>query len=373
MADDAVGRGDRGWLRRARSVCCGACVSPAAFTVEPAVLLFCLASGLAGPTSAALWYRKVCDARFDVTTCAHLSNASFSAQELAVQRDASRWLFYEKLCYSLPAVVLTVVYGSWSDRFSRRLPLLLPAVGALLNAANYMLSAAFVNSPVVVLLLGQLLMGFFGSTLTMLMGAFSYLADVCPPESRTLRIALVEATFLVANAVAHFASGALLDATSFALVYAICMMLYGAVIAYCLLRLKAHPSATANVSNGHVQAVTSEKDTSRKTRISVRQLVSLRHIKDVFRVIVAKRQQNRRKYIILLIISVFFYILGMGESQNCRVTNYVKNYVSQIRTCFHSRTNNYNVVCKPALLTIWGPVNNRVHTSNSLNTVGYFN
>ena len=210
-------------------------------TVEPTIFLAAVAGGLAGPTNLALWYRKVCLDSFNVTVCDELTNDTNSDAEDATQKMTSQWRFYETVCHIIPALVLTFVFGSWSDKVSRRIPLFLPMIGSLISSINYLLNVIFPGGPLWVLLIGQLVLGFFGGTMTGLMGAFSYLVDVCPKEQRTFRIGIVEAMLYLGAGASHFVSGIILDHTSYVFVYSTCIVMYALIIVYIAVRLRDDP------------------------------------------------------------------------------------------------------------------------------------
>ena len=210
-------------------------------TVEPTIFLASVAGGLAAPTNSALWYRKVCLASFNVSVCDQLTNETNCDAEEATQKMTSQWMFYETVCHIIPALVLTFVFGSWSDKVSRRIPLFLPMFGSLISSTNYLLNAIFPGGPLWVLLIGQLVLGFFGGNMTGLMGAFSYLVDVCPRKQRTFRIGIVEAMLYVGAGASHFVSGIILDHTSYVFVYSTCIVMYALIIVYIAVRLSDNP------------------------------------------------------------------------------------------------------------------------------------
>ena len=210
-------------------------------TVEPIVLFISLAGGLAIPTTSALWYRKVCLASFNASVCDQLTNETFSGAEEATQKRTSQWMFYETVCQIVPALFLTLVFGSWSDKVSRRIPLFIPIIGSLISSTNYLLNTIFPGGPLWLLLIGQLVLGCFGGPMTSLMGAFSYLVDVCPKEQRTFRISIVEGMWFVGSGVSHLVSGVILDHTSYVFVYSTCIAMYLLILIYTAVRLVDNP------------------------------------------------------------------------------------------------------------------------------------
>ena len=228
-------------------------------SVEPIVLLVCLADGLARPTTSALWYRKVCLSSFNASVCDELTNETLnvSAAEETTQKQTSQWMFYETVCHIVPALLLTLLFGSWSDKVSRRIPLFLPVVGHLISSSNYLLNAIFPGGPLWLLLIGQFVLGCFGGTMTVLMGAFSYLVDVCAKDQRTFRIGIVEAMLFVGGGLSHFVSGIILDHTSYVFVYSTCIGMYLVVFVYIAVWLNDTPLKVCDGCSGWLPAGTS--------------------------------------------------------------------------------------------------------------------
>ena len=78
---------------------------------------------------------------------------------------------------SLFQVVFVLFLGSWSDRWGRRLPLLLSLCGLLGESAVYLCLFYMKSWPLETVLLSSIPYALSGGTHAMLMLCFSYLAD----------------------------------------------------------------------------------------------------------------------------------------------------------------------------------------------------
>ncbi|XP_066297894.1 proton-coupled folate transporter-like [Branchiostoma lanceolatum] len=98
-----------------------------------------------------------------------------------------------QLASGIPALVMTVMIGSLSDKLGRKLNLIIPIVGYLTNFTV----AAFVvefNLPLAVLLPGIFLLGLGGGSATLSGGSYAYMADITVEgRSRYFRQALLQA------------------------------------------------------------------------------------------------------------------------------------------------------------------------------------
>ena len=136
-----------------------------------------------------------------------------------VSEESSLIIVYLTIAELLPATVVVLILGSWSDATGRRKFLMwLPCVGNALYALGFLLpwyiSAADIDhsSTMGLFVVGSLASGLSGAVPGFLSGNASYISDTDSPRRRTLRLAVVElsigGTFAVASLVYGFWIGA---------------------------------------------------------------------------------------------------------------------------------------------------------------------
>ena len=136
-----------------------------------------------------------------------------------VSEESSLIIVYLTIAELLPAAIVVLVFGSWSDATGRRKFLMwLPCVGNALYALGFLLpwyiSAADIDrsSTMTLFVVGSLASGLSGAVPGFLSGNASYISDTDSPRRRTLRLAVVElsigGTFAVASLVNGFWIGA---------------------------------------------------------------------------------------------------------------------------------------------------------------------
>jgi MFS family permease len=151
---------------------CTTCWSYLRVTVEPVLFIYCLSGSLALPTDFALTYRKACANLYSANVCSNLHNGSYPEEETATQTLTSHFSFYQNIVFTVPSVISGIVYGSWSDSFSRKYVLLIPLIGPILPTTNNLIHGYFLHTSLDFLLLSAILYGMTGGTTTFLM-AFS--------------------------------------------------------------------------------------------------------------------------------------------------------------------------------------------------------
>ncbi|KAL8619698.1 hypothetical protein ACOMHN_025784 [Nucella lapillus] len=193
-------------------------------TVEPVLFLYMFASNIVFPTLQALTYFKVCVQKYNTSFCQQLKNVTFQQEHAEendyVQSTTSYWILLGNIAMTAPACFTVVLFlGSFGDKVGRKFPIMLPIIGAIIHALASLLNALFPYAPLSLLLIGLLLNGICGGIIATLMAVFSYITHIAEPESKTMRIGIVESMIFMAGTFGVFISGVMLDNTSFTFVF----------------------------------------------------------------------------------------------------------------------------------------------------------
>ncbi len=99
------------------------------------------------------------------------------------------------LDYSIP-IIFVLYQGSWSDVHGRKMSLLLPCFGFMLQAIALALSYFFQTwDGLTVVLVSSIPICLSGADVTFRMAALSYVSDISTEHGRTLRTGLISAAF----------------------------------------------------------------------------------------------------------------------------------------------------------------------------------
>lgn len=257
-------------------------------TVEPMILMFSFGCTGIMPALAALAFRKVCLTRFNgsLEICDHLSNETYADEENEVQAETAMWLFRINLCYEIPSLVSCFFYGSVSDNVSRKLALLLPAIGQLLSCTSHLIQAIYMDLPLIGMLIGPCISGSCGGWISSNLAAFSYLGDVTSERKRTFRISIGEGMINFGVCAALLIYGVLLDKTSIVFCLAFTLGVFAAIVLYVLIWIKESPSSTQGVERTSCSQHT------------CRRLCTFKNLKDSVGCIFKKRDNNHRMYLL---------------------------------------------------------------------------
>ncbi|XP_042883936.1 solute carrier family 46 member 3-like [Penaeus japonicus] len=208
-------------------------------TVEPFMLLNVLAWTLQTTLVTNLVLEKVCERRHNHTAleCQNISGLG-ATEEGAIQREATWLLMVQELVANLPAVLYVLVLGSWSDKYGRKLPMLLPFVGSVLATIIYMTNALLWWLPVELVVLAGIPRGLSGGLITLLMATYSYVSDLSGLQSRTLRIAFLDFTMFVGAPLGLFLSSLLFSRFGYVGVFSVSGTGFLLSVIYIVLRIE---------------------------------------------------------------------------------------------------------------------------------------
>uniref|UniRef100_A0AAY5EKL6 Solute carrier family 46 member 3 n=1 Tax=Electrophorus electricus TaxID=8005 RepID=A0AAY5EKL6_ELEEL len=135
----------------------------------------------------------------------------------AVQRETSRFLLHSELCFLLPGLVSSLFLVSYSDWRGRKAAIVPPLVGDLLFTLTYFVVSRFSLS-LGYLLGASFLAGILGGPGSLIGGCFCYVADRSaegPPESRTVRMARLDAVLGTLSGLGSLCTGFYVRAAGF--------------------------------------------------------------------------------------------------------------------------------------------------------------
>lgn len=180
-------------------------------SVEPALFLYMFASFLSYPVYQELLFHTFCVNDFNcssaVTNLSTGSCNSFDSSVVHYQKKASHWVLYTNLASGLPAILLSLVYGSLSDIFDRKYFMIIPAVGGAINSLIIIIVQYTNPNHLWMYLIGASISGVTGSFSVFNFNAYAYVADCSSHDSRTQRISQLEATTYISSFLSVLLSG----------------------------------------------------------------------------------------------------------------------------------------------------------------------
>ncbi|XP_013098104.1 tetracycline resistance protein, class A [Stomoxys calcitrans] len=272
-------------------------------TVEPIVAAYIMPSVLSNLATQNLNLEKACrvNMEYGEEICDALTRretANYTMEEETIQKMVAHMVAWKTVIQSLFPCLLILFWGSWSDRHHRRKPcIMIPIVGEFLGTVGLILCVYFKDTPMEVAGLTEAIFpSLSGGWFVMLMGVFSYIADITTEEERTLRIGILNVCFSVGVPIGTALSGVLLKKIGFYGVFSISASLYVLSLVYGFFFLP----------EPRPRCIQPQEKT--KSRSLLGDFFDKEHVVETFRVAFKKGENKRRARVILLMIVVMVVI-----------------------------------------------------------------
>lgn len=210
-------------------------------TLEPMLFLKMMAEGNFKVVSDTLEQDRVCriNLNFSKEECdSWIDNANFTYVKEAVQHRQNLFNYNQSIMDSVLPLLVVLFAGSLSDRHGRKPPMLGVLAGFVGLAAAYLAEALNPEWPVQVLYAGTLAVDLMGSWVVFNMAVYSYVADISTPETRTRRLAILDAVWYLGGPLGKLLGGWLYRLAGFAVVFAVSGSLWLVCLLYTLLLVR---------------------------------------------------------------------------------------------------------------------------------------
>ncbi|XP_068219406.1 probable peptidoglycan muropeptide transporter SLC46 [Palaemon carinicauda] len=273
-------------------------------TVEPILLLDIVSWSLQSSLTTNLLLEKVCNERnYTSEICANITaHPDIQAQ---VQKQVTLINMYKDLITVIPSVFFVLFIGAWSDKYGRKVPLTLPLCGSFLSTLILLANAYWMDLPAMFVLFSAIPQVFTGGTMTMIMAAFSYIADITKPRSRTTRIALMDFCFVLGFPIGIWLSDFIYYRLNYFGIYGISASLFFLTIIYSLIRIE---DTRGPFSKHRLD----DAEFTQKPNTMFRDLFDTQNMKDAIAVCSKLRPNKGRGKILALMTSMFSTLFTFG-------------------------------------------------------------
>lgn len=263
-------------------------------TVEPVIFLLAFGYSTYHLIHADFFLERACrrNLGYSETICSQLSK--YHDIELEVQKITSPIFAARSYIFTGLSLVFSLFFGSWSDKFSRKVPLVVPLLAYFVTCILLIGFSYWEQVPVEGLLVATAFSAIGGGVQISLVAGHSYVSDISQESSRTMRISLVQFLWLLGKLVGTYGSGQLLQSYGHVLVFSVSSMAFflGFIYGICFVDETIVPR---------------EKLT---TKMCLPSFFDFSLITSMFRTAFKRRDGWRREAIIVIVITVMLYDLG---------------------------------------------------------------
>jgi len=264
-------------------------------SIEPAIFMQTFTWGLQMVITQNLIIDKVCrDLGYSEEVCAKMNN--FPEAEDNIQTKVSELNMALTMLSSLPSIVLALFIGPWSDKNGRKPLMLLPLLGFMVSTFVWILNVYYMDWPAKYLM-ATAIYSFFGGITCLLIGMYSYLADVTSLRSRTTRIGLLDIFLFAGIPAGTFLSGYIFKYSGYYGIFLSVLVIQVLCILYIVFKIKD----TRGPGSDYCYPDSEMDDVQTSTLRRYLSIVDFHLLFDVFRVSFKRREHNFRRVIIILI------------------------------------------------------------------------
>ena len=220
--------------------------------------------------------------------------------EVAVQQYVASIIRWKSLIDNFFPLIFVIFAGAWSDIYGRKLLMVLPIFGYLAQTIGVLFCLGNPNtSAYTVAVVASLPVALTGSIATFNLAIFSYIADMTPLGSRTVRTGITNAAYLMGMSSGN-ALGGFLSSTSFVGVLAISGILDAIAFIWILFIIQNDTPRRLNKLNSSQQ--------NKGMLVKVKRIFHFKNVLEAVRTVLKRRDGNDRLKIFMLIFACYFFI-----------------------------------------------------------------
>ncbi|XP_031621409.1 thymic stromal cotransporter homolog [Contarinia nasturtii] len=276
-------------------------------TVEPMMFLYMFAFQLTTVIEQELFVRKACMVNHGVEAkiCDNLKNETYNNIHKEVQITVSTFLQWNHIAGYVFPIVISLFIGSWSDRRGRKIPLLIGLTGKLIYVLGILLNIHYEKWPVeYIIFTATIPSAITGVDIVIFASAFAYISDVSSVANRTLRVTLLEVSYLVTFPTGIALGSYLFNKVfnhSYFIMFSINAVILSTSILYAIVNLKWRTSTRQN-SIREVGCCGLAGD-----------FFDRQHVADTIKTLVKKRANRHHILFWIFLASMFFYTFQRDE------------------------------------------------------------
>lgn len=266
-------------------------------TVEPILVIHMSTAILAFMSFPDLLLKKACrvDLAYSDQVCTALESsegAKYPEQDAEVQKVMGSVMMWRAMVENLFPVVLVCLIGAWSDKFGRKIPMLVVIGSFIIQHLGLVLCAldTKMTGSATVGLVSSLIVSLAGNNATFGMAIFSYVSDTTPKDKLSQRTAVTGSCFFLGITIGLGLGGVLASSTlSFAQIFLVAAVLESVAFLWLLFFIPnfiREPKAIKGISSGQM----------------LREVFNSQHLVDAISSVFKKRKGNDRIKLLLLLL-----------------------------------------------------------------------
>ncbi|CAL8108953.1 unnamed protein product [Orchesella dallaii] len=269
-------------------------------TVEPMMFLHMFGMSCTSVILQNLYIQRICKISLNYTeVCDHL--AEHPAIEQNIDEIASKFVMYRSFIEAGFPIIVSLFLGPWTDIHGCKWPMLLPMFGYFLSAMSYVMFTFVDGAPPEALLVSSIPVAAAGGLVSIVMSAFSFMSKGTSVESRSFRVAMVEASWFLGGPLGTLSGGFIYKYGGFRTVFI--------VSASCFLLAFVYGFIVIHEEMPEIEG--------REDRNCVTDMFNVEAVKEMFATVFFKRSGLQRRWLLLMLLTISLRIFALfGYIQN---------------------------------------------------------
>ncbi|CAL1284795.1 unnamed protein product [Larinioides sclopetarius] len=264
--------------------------------IEVIMFLFFFSYIMRAVSSTTMIVDKVCIVHLNQSeyVCHHLKE--HKDLKSTVEKIANNYHLGHSMIQMIPSAILACFVGSWSDKYGRKVPLIMALVGIIIDGLGSSICAGLFYSRVEYYFLPAIFTGFSGGFIGVLTVLYSYASDITTFKQRTMKYAIMEAAFGLSMPLGTLAGGFLFQYQGYFAVFMVSTFGHVLGLAWVLFVLKE----------------TKGLDNTDSWRKKIQNFWSFQPVIESYKATVKPRPNKGREQILLLIIAMGIAVLSFS-------------------------------------------------------------
>ncbi|CAL1284794.1 unnamed protein product [Larinioides sclopetarius] len=266
--------------------------------IEVIMFLFFFSYIMRAVSSTTMIVDKVCIVHLNQSeyVCHHLKE--HKDLKSTVEKIANNYHLGHSMIQMIPSAILACFVGSWSDKYGRKVPLIMALVGIIIDGLGSSICAGLFYSRVEYYFLPAIFTGFSGGFIGVLTVLYSYASDITTFKQRTMKYAIMEAAFGLSMPLGTLAGGFLFQYQGYFAVFMVSTFGHVLGLAWVLFVLKE----------------TKGLDNTDSWRKKIQNFWSFQPVIESYKATVKPRPNKGREQILLLIIAMGIAVLSFSST-----------------------------------------------------------
>ncbi|KAK4304849.1 hypothetical protein Pmani_023221 [Petrolisthes manimaculis] len=257
---------------------------------------------------------KICSVNlnYSAEVCANLS--AHPEQNVVVQREFSVFAFYNSIIMSVLPLLCVLFMGAWSDKYGRKIPLLITLTGHVFYAAGYLLNNWKTGWPVEGIYVVTFLEALGGAYMCLLSTSTSYISDISTEKSRTARVGTVNSVWYLGGPLGTLMGAVVIKFCGYNVALGVVLVAYVSAIMYviCFIKESHGPFAKQSLQpRGSIKVCPLKKEDVRKTTM-IKDFFNWHRVIESFKTAFKKREGNARAVLLAIIFCNMLWRMSRG-------------------------------------------------------------